>query len=154
MSGSKVCSKCREEKDIEQFRIRRDSPNKIRRNECIGCLKLYARQDYKKNKERRDKYAKERQKKFPGITRNSKYKREYGISLKKYNKILRAQDFKCKICGRKEPTGTHKHLVVDHDHITGKVRGLLCGVCNAGIGFFKDRLDLIEKAREYLYENL
>lgn len=153
-NGSNVCSKCSVVKPIEEFRIRKDSPSNTRRKECNDCLKLYAKKDYRKNKEKRNAYAKERLKKYPEKVRNEKYKRAYGISLDDYNDLLKGQKNKCKICGTKNPTGTHKHLVVDHCHETNKIRGLLCGRCNAGIGFFNDDLKLIKKAIEYLNENI
>ena len=55
------------------------------------------------------------------------------------------QDGGCKICGTKE-----SKLYVDHDHGTGKVRGLLCHCCNAGIGLLKDSPDIMQKAIQYV----
>lgn len=58
----------------------------------------------------------------------------------------------CKICGEPEKTkkqGTLRRLSIDHDHRTGKVRGLLCYYCNLGLGKFKDNPELLMKA--YLY---
>lgn len=51
----------------------------------------------------------------------------------------------CVICGSEEP------LVVDHDHMTGKVRGMLCNHCNRGLGHFRDSPMLLEFAAQYLY---
>ena len=51
----------------------------------------------------------------------------------------------CVICG------TEEKLVVDHDHATGKVRGMLCNHCNRGLGHFKDSPMLLEFAAQYLY---
>lgn len=51
----------------------------------------------------------------------------------------------CVICGSEEP------LVVDHDHVTGKVRGMLCNHCNRGLGHFRDSPMLLEFAAQYLY---
>ena len=50
----------------------------------------------------------------------------------------------CCICGEKQ------ELVIDHDHRTGKVRGLLCGSCNKGLGFFKDNKKYLNSAIKYL----
>ena len=57
---------------------------------------------------------------------------------------LKASTSECVICGSEEP------LVVDHDHKTGKIRGLLCNHCNRGLGHFRDDPDLLEYARIYL----
>ena len=60
-------------------------------------------------------------------------------------KDLKASVTECVICGSQEK------LVVDHDHTTGKVRGLLCGHCNRGLGHFRDDPLLLEFAAQYLY---
>jgi len=60
-------------------------------------------------------------------------------------KDLKATTHECVICGAKEP------LVVDHDHTTGKVRGMLCNHCNRGLGHFRDDPMLLEFAAQYLY---
>ena len=69
------------------------------------------------------------------------------ITQELYAYLKRTQDNKCVICGM-SPYG--RELVIDHDHNTGVVRGLLCVTCNAGLGLFKDRVDLLEKAIHYL----
>ena len=58
---------------------------------------------------------------------------------------LKATTKECVICGSKE------QLVVDHDHVTGKVRGMLCNHCNRGLGHFRDDPVLLEFAAQYLY---
>ena len=55
----------------------------------------------------------------------------------------------CKIC--QNPPG-QKGLVVDHCHVQGHVRGLLCGLCNASLGGFKDSVGLLSRAAKYLLE--
>jgi hypothetical protein len=55
---------------------------------------------------------------------------------------------KCWICGGDEPVG--RALAVDHDHRTGKVRGLLCTRCNSGLGFFRDDPTLLTAALKYM----
>ena len=79
--------------------------------------------------------------------RDEKLRREFGISEKEYNEILRSQNGVCAICKK---SGNGKYLAVDHDHISGKVRGLLCQKCNTGIGLLGDNRDSLEKALEYL----
>lgn len=53
----------------------------------------------------------------------------------------------CEICGDKS---TRKYLAVDHDHKTGKIRGMLCDHCNTALGKFKDDINIIHKAIKYL----
>lgn len=83
--------------------------------------------------------------------RNSRYKYRYGITTADYDRMFQEQSGLCKICKSSE-TGRKQsnHFAVDHDHKTGKVRGLLCLGCNKGLSCFKDDLQLFEKAMEYI----
>ncbi len=80
------------------------------------------------------------------IARRRKLKSKYGLSLEDYEDLFTAQGGKCAICSY----GGSKPLCVDHDHSTGKVRGLLCGLCNSMLGRFDDRKDILQKAQDYL----
>jgi hypothetical protein len=81
--------------------------------------------------------------------RKSHLKRQYNLTLDEYNNKLKEQSHKCAICGTDEVDVKGK-LHVDHDHITGKVRELLCINCNTGLGQFKDSIKLLSKAIGYL----
>lgn len=70
----------------------------------------------------------------------------YGLSKEEYFKILNNQNGVCAICNNKP----NERLSVDHCHKTKKIRGLLCRKCNAGVGFFKDDINHLQKAIEYL----
>ncbi|HEY0159968.1 MAG TPA: endonuclease VII domain-containing protein [Thermoanaerobaculia bacterium] len=80
----------------------------------------------------------------------------YGLTSAQFEKLLEAQGHRCGICGRRAPrlvakNGKVRHaLTVDHDHITGAVRGLLCNACNAALGCFQDDVRLIAEAMKYL----
>ncbi len=80
--------------------------------------------------------------------RNIQLQRQFGITLAVYNLMLQEQNYGCAICGA--PNAGPKTFSVDHDHTTGKVRGLLCRGCNVGIGNLKDDPALLEKAIEYI----
>lgn len=73
--------------------------------------------------------------------------RKYGIRDADYQKMLTDQNKRCAICG------TETGLVVDHCHVSRKVRGLLCHNCNIGLGQFKDNIRLLQHAQKYLEEN-
>ena len=84
-------------------------------------------------------------------------KSKYGIDVARYEEMLKEQENKCACCGvsleelsEKYPNSFHKALVVDHDHETGKVRGLLCSSCNTLIGYLEKRKELIPKAYDYI----
>lgn len=107
------------------------------------------RRYHKKNREKRLADQRERRKTPAGklITRQSNWRR-YGIKITKeqYKQMVQAQNSVCAICLSR---GT-RDLDVDHCHSTGEIRGLLCQDCNLGIGKFKDRTDLLDRASAYL----
>jgi Recombination endonuclease VII len=82
-------------------------------------------------------------------TRLKQIKR-YGITPEEYRAMVEEQDNKCAICFNLSPTA---NLYIDHDHTTGKVRGLLCRDCNSGIGLLHDDPALLQNALWYLKEN-
>ncbi len=84
---------------------------------------------------------------------NHYLKRNYGITYAKYLEMYNEQGGVCKICGSEGFTMAKHHkmkLVVDHCHVSGEVRGLLCHNCNRGLGLFKDSKDSLKMAIEYL----
>lgn len=82
---------------------------------------------------------------------------KYGMTLEQYNNMLEAQSNVCAICEQpetiKNKRGEHHPLSVDHDHKTGRVRGLLCNSCNAGIGHFSEDKEVLQSAIKYLVEH-
>ena len=86
----------------------------------------------------------------------SKERRDYDLKVKytltpaEYTAMTLTQDGVCAICHR--PPGS-KGFNVDHDHETGKVRGLLCPACNRGIGLLRDNHHLLARAANYLKEH-
>lgn len=72
-------------------------------------------------------------------------RRRYGLTPETYRAMLGAQDGKCKICLKE----LHRPFV-DHNHTTGRVRGLLCGPCNMYIGHIKENLEALTRAIDYL----
>lgn len=77
--------------------------------------------------------------------------KKYGLTVGQYQEMTDSQGGKCLICNH-EPTGKHRgdYLNVDHCHAGGSVRGLLCMGCNIALGHFRDDVDLLSKAIEYL----
>lgn len=79
--------------------------------------------------------------------KNARFIRLYGISLDDYNKMLNKQNNRCAICFKP------RKLVVDHNHYTNKVRGLLCGPCNLILGSIRDNVGILDMAVKYLEVN-
>lgn len=76
--------------------------------------------------------------------------RTYGIQPEAYDRLYEAQGGRCAICAT--ATGRTKRLAVDHDHVTGEVRGLLCGPCNRMIGRLRDSAAALARAADYLLD--
>ena len=71
------------------------------------------------------------------------------MTLEQYGEMLKKQNGTCALCD-KTKSNPHKHLCIDHDHTTGKIRGLLCDNHNRALGLFKDSIEDLEKALDYL----
>lgn len=86
--------------------------------------------------------------------KNVNLKSVFGITLSEYNEMRLRQNSCCAICGESENLKTHKglhyQLVVDHNHKTRKIRGLLCSACNRALGLLKDNVEVLQNACEYL----
>lgn len=87
----------------------------------------------------------------PDKARDTQFRLKYGITLAEYNQMLVDQDGGCAVCGRKE-TGHRKmaHFCVDHDHVTGAIRGLLCNSCNVALGAAGDSATRLRALADYL----
>jgi protein-arginine kinase activator protein McsA len=148
---TKVCKTCLQEKDLTYFAIQKGAKLGVR-NYCKTCVNIKSTTNYMK-KEKKPLQTREDslQKKriwYAGNkerNKNNRLRKVYGISLEQYNFLVNLQTGQCACC--QKPT---KLLYVDHCHETGKIRGLLCQQCNAGIGLLGDTLTDIEKAVAYL----
>lgn len=96
------------------------------------------------NKQRQDKFKLDEEK---YKQRREKYtlKSRYSLSKEEVNIILTNQKNCCAICGN-----ILEKYHIDHDHNTGKIRGILCPLCNKGLGLFKDNIDSLKNAAKYL----
>jgi hypothetical protein len=82
-------------------------------------------------------------------TKDAYLRKHYGVTLDQFNQIRKHQDHKCAMCKRDE-VDFKTNLAVDHCHISGLVRGLLCWLCNKRLGKFSDDHDLLRAAAEYV----
>lgn len=133
----KVCRKCGELKPITGFSLSRQGVNgPVYRSDCKACCSTRALewQDANRQRQADTQFA-------WNLMRN------YGITKEEYDRILAEQGGVCGICGKDDP---NQKLSVDHNHETGKVRGLLCSTCNRGIGLLNDDVDVLKRAIYYL----
>jgi hypothetical protein len=84
------------------------------------------------------------------VAHRHKLMSRYGITLEDYEKRLANQGGVCAICGGDDPQRGRFFFCVDHDHRTGKIRGLLCVTCNDGLGRFGDDRATLLRAAAYL----
>ena len=139
----KTCTVCKEAKDLNDFyRYKASKDGKSYR--CKKCDDLSRLKWLTDNPDR----SRESQRK-----RNLKHK--YGMTLEEYNAMLSTQGGSCAICGVTENKVTGDRFskisfAVDHDHATGKVRGILCNQCNRALGMFGDNQKTLLSALKYL----
>lgn len=84
--------------------------------------------------------------------RDLSYRRLYGISLEDARIILEKQENKCALCGKSLELPS-KNAHVDHDHITGKIRGILCMNCNMALGRLGESVEKVNRVLRYLGGN-
>ena len=143
-----LCHRCRESKPPAEF-----YPHATSRRGyqywCISCCSAVRRERVGIPQD-------------PKLTRKYKLKEAYGITPEDYDAMYKQQQGRCAICGvQKEPweagsgiEGRDRFLVVDHCHVDGWVRGLLCGNCNHGLGKFCDDPALMRAAADYLIRTM
>ena len=86
------------------------------------------------------------------IARTSKLKIKYGITLEEYTSLYELQKGCCAVCLMHQ-SKRNRTLHVDHDHVAGKIRGLLCDNCNLALGLLKDSEDTLLRLVGYLRNN-
>ena len=146
-SAIKRCPRCNEAKDVSAFTLRLSGP---RAGQPVAwCKTCTAESAREANANDGTLY---RRVQWP-----SKLRTKYGIEPADYFAMLTAQDGGCAICKAKTPSDRHyarrgkaEMFHVDHDHATGRVRGLLCHLCNRALGLIRDNADLADRMSAYL----
>jgi len=130
----KRCTKCGEDKELDQFSTERRSSDGVTA-QCKSCKSQY-------NKNWRNQKG------------GNLYDRtiRYGMSPEEYEELLEEQLNCCACCGSSNPK-RKAGFVIDHDHSTGLVRGLLCHNCNIGIGLLGDSILGVNNALNYLHKH-
>lgn len=129
---SKRCRNCHKEQSRDEFYA--DSRNSDGLSAwCKPCLHIY-------QKEHRTKQSEQ--------IKQKRRRKAYGITSEEFDTLLSRQHGLCAICGG--PPTVKRGWCVDHDHTSGKVRGLLCTNCNIGLGNFKENPAALQSAVYYL----
>lgn len=137
ITESKVCRTCAEPLPLSDFTVHGHKNGKTYyRADCNPCRGAKRRAAYN-----------------PDQQKNQFLRQAYGITLADYDRMAEQQGYKCAICESTDAKSNGARFHVDHDHKTGKVRGLLCGPCNTGIGKFRDSTALLISAIEYLKDH-
>ena len=135
----KECSRCKKELPFSCFHKRSE-----RKSGHVSACKECAIKPYTTEKQARQ--------------RSYKLMANFGMTVEQYDDLLIAQGNVCAICTKPETSrsgaGVIKRLAVDHNHSTGKVRGLLCENCNRGLGLFKEDEGIMQSAISYLKEKM
>lgn len=138
----KQCNVCGLVKPLTEYHKRKDAPCGVR-SYCKKC-----------HSDKQGLYAKTNKEAHRVRSYRSQLKKNYGLSVKDFNALYEKQHGVCDICGTQVENifqGIEGYRVaVDHCHKTGKVRGLLCNLCNSGIGKLKDDPYIVRNALHYL----
>ncbi len=130
-----VTSACKNCRNKNSYKWNKENPDKVKEANKLHKL---TRKEYYSDPERKLKY------------RNLDLQRRFGVTHTEYENMLKSQNGACAICKKFRLNKGKKHMAIDHCHKTGKVRGVLCHICNRGLGMFDDSQDLLTQAIEYL----
>lgn len=158
---SKVCRECKTEKSLSEFHIDRTlrDGHRAKCKECTSkhCKKYFKDLPPEEKKKRLEATRKWREKNPEAYKRsyiNSSIKKK-GLETEEYEKLQKIQNDVCAICIKPQvycsgKSGEPDRLCIDHDHSTGFIRGLLCHICNKGIGCFCDSPKIMLSGVKYL----
>lgn len=152
----KSCNICFESKPLSEFS--KTSYKKVGggngiRAYCKACELAERRDKYQTNKaeiRKRARDAYNSDPKYKAKRRNESLRYLYGLTLDQYNEMRIVKKYRCAICGIHESQSLRKKLYIDHCHDTKKIRGLLCVLCNTGLGSFADDTSRLATAMLYL----
>lgn len=162
----KICATCKRHLSVESFHLKRGKP----RSQCKDCVRAYnlhraktvpaplekecykCRRQLLANEFSVDKLSPDGlNSRCKDCGRNQELKRLYGLTADQYKTLLVNQEFKCAVC---QVSPGQRKLHVDHCHKTGKVRGLLCALCNRAAGYIRDDPAIARGLADYLETNL
>lgn len=137
-----TCLQCSRENDKKRNKQRVKYQNRRYKTEPAYRQKILDARKFEKDADPEGYYRKQK---------DEALRKNYGINLDQYEILAEVQNHRCKICNKPE---MGKALAVDHNHGTGKIRGLLCQNCNMGLGKFQDSVEFLSEAIKYLKVNV
>ena len=145
----KTCTSCKQMKSKDNFYTCKGYLKSL----CKICEKLDKAKRYKQNSAAKIAkslvYQKKNRRARSAYSKKWYLANRYKITQEQYDQLFLKQEGKCAICG-KHRDELDRDLCVDHNHITDKVRGLLCYRCNVALGYLKDDVSSLLKAIQYL----
>jgi hypothetical protein len=136
-------------KDPEKHRAKSRAYRELHKKDYNDRAKAWASANPERVRERRQKWKTKHPERYQRLARQCHLQKKYGISLEDQDQLLIQQGHRCAIC---QQILTEIHI--DHNHETGRVRGILCRGCNLGIGFLKEDAAVLKKALRYLEERI
>jgi hypothetical protein len=153
VAQAKVCPNCGKLKGFEEFGKCAKAVHGLA-YDCRPCQAVYSAARRKSHYEQIHKASQNsvanRIAADPLFVRRRTLKYHYGLTLEQFEAMFLAQDERCAICHTANPHRRSGVWTVDHDHKTGKVRGVLCSHCNSALGFMRDKPGSLTAAVEYL----
>jgi hypothetical protein len=146
---TKTCSKCHVEKPIEEF-VKTKANRSGYHSWCRECFNAYYRGKKPENAAKQRAWRKANPDKQAAYRRKHHLKVNYGMSPEETLELLDRQNGRCAICMKHIEFSGRGGAVVDHDHVTGEVRGVLCSRCNSGVGLFEEDCRAMSRAIDYL----
>jgi hypothetical protein len=151
---NKICLDCHEAKPREEFYASKTARDGLA-SYCIPCHKARMATWREKNAVRQRQLVADWKRRHPEYQKQRRREdsrrqvlKKYGLTPETYNELLERQNSVCALCGGPEPTS--RSLAVDHCHESGRVRGLLCTVCNTALGKLGDTVEAFERVLAYL----
>lgn len=149
------CRRCGQKEKVCHFyrngRICKPCHLKSGQRYCTKCKRLLPTKEFLRKINNLGELDSSCRKCKSAVRRDHAMKTLFGLSRDDYDRMLTIQKGKCAICGKR---GTrHRHLSVDHNHVDGQVRGLLCQNCNGGLGMFQDSPSVLIAAISYLKQH-
>lgn len=133
--SEKTCSRCFKTKSRDEFYEHKSTRDGLR-SQCVSC-QFEANVEYKRRNPN----------KVARWARTSALRKRFGLGFDEFQAMCAAQDYRCLICMERP-----EWLCVDHDHKTGRIRGLLCQRCNVGLGNFKEDKTVLASLVKYIDE--